>query len=114
MLTVFHNPHNSTSCDVLAMIEQKGMEPTVVDMTETPLSRHALVALLIALELSPRDVLDEAEPAYGELGLDDESLSDMALLDALEDHPALLETPIVLTDKGGLVCRPAEKVLELL
>lgn len=114
MATIFHNPACGTSRNVLAMIRQSGVEPEIIEYLKTPPTREQLVALLIAMEMSPRDLLRRKGTPYAELGLDDEILSDAQLLDAMLEHPILIERPIVVTEKGVLLCRPSERVLDLL
>ncbi|MDG3575355.1 arsenate reductase (glutaredoxin) [Rhizobium sp. YJ-22] len=114
MVTIFHNPACGTSRNVLAMIRQSGIEPEIIEYLKTPPTREQLVALLIAMEMSPRDLMRRKGTPYGELGLDDEILSDAQLLDAMLEHPILIERPIVVTEKGVLLCRPSERVLDLL
>lgn len=114
MVTIFHNPACGTSRNVLAMIRQSGVEPEIIEYLKTPPTREQLVALLIAMEMSPRDLMRRKGTPYGELGLDDEILSDAQLLDAMLEHPILIERPIVVTEKGVLLCRPSERVLDLL
>ena len=114
MATIFHNPACGTSRNVLAMIRQSGVEPEIIEYLQTPPTREQLVALLIAMEMSPRDLMRRKEAVYGELGLADESLSDAQLLDAMLAHPILIERPIVVTEKGVRLCRPSERVLDIL
>lgn len=114
MVTIFHNPACGTSRNVLAMIRQSGVEPEIIEYLKTPPTREQLVALLIAMDMSPRDLLRRKGTPYAELGLDDEILSDAQLLDAMLEHPILIERPIVVTEKGVLLCRPSERVLDLL
>lgn len=114
MITILHNPRCSTSRAVLAMIEAAGHQPRVIDYQKNPLSRKEHVALLVALELSPRDILRRKEAVYRELGLDDPGLSDQSILDAIETNPVLIERPIVISDKGARLCRPIERVIDLL
>ena len=114
MVTIFHNPACGTSRNVLAMIRQSGVEPEIIEYLKTPPTREQLVALLIAMEMSPRDLMRRKGTPYAELGLDDETLSDAQLLDAMLEHPILIERPIVVTEKGVLLCRPSERVLDLL
>ena len=114
MVTIFHNPACGTSRNVLAMIRQSGVEPEIIEYLKTPPTREQLVALLIAMEMSPRDLMRRKGTPYAELGLDDEALSDAQLLDAMLEHPILIERPIVVTEKGVRPCRPSEQVLDLL
>ncbi|PTM39392.1 arsenate reductase (glutaredoxin) [Bosea sp. 124] len=113
-ITVYHNPACGTSRNTLAMIRHSGEEPWVIEYLKTPPTRETLVALLAAMKLKPRDILREKGTPYAELGLDDLSLSDDALLDAMMAHPILINRPIVVTDKGVRLCRPSELVLDLL
>lgn len=114
MATIFHNPACGTSRNVLAMIRQSGVEPEIIEYLKTPPTREELVALLIAMDMSPRDLLRRKGTPYAELGLDDEGLSDAQLLDAMMAHPILIERPIVVTEKGVRLCRPSERVLDIL
>ncbi|MDA4544057.1 arsenate reductase (glutaredoxin), partial [Escherichia coli] len=90
-----HNPKCGTSRNTLALIRNAGIEPTVVLYVETPPSRATLKALFKKAGISVRDALREKGTPYQELGLDDTSLSDDALLDAIEQHPILLNRPFV-------------------
>jgi arsenate reductase len=113
-ITIFHNPDCGTSRNVLALIRNTGEEPTVVEYLKTPLSRERLVKLLEAMGIRPRQLLRQKGTPYFELGLDDESLPDAALLDAMLADPILINRPIVETDLGTRLCRPSEVVLEIL
>lgn len=113
-VTIYHNPACGTSRNALAMIRQSGEEPVVVEYLKTPPKRETLVDLIAAMKLTPRDVLRQKGTPYADLGLDDTSLSDEALLDAMMVHPILINRPIVITDKGVRLCRPSEAVLDLL
>lgn len=113
-VTIYHNPACGTSRNALAMIRQSGEEPVVVEYLKTPPKRETLVDLIAAMKLTPRDVLRQKGTPYADLGLDDTSLSDEALLDAMMVHPILTNRPIVITDKGVRLCRPSEAVLDLL
>lgn len=113
-VTIYHNPACGTSRNTLAMIRQSGEEPTIIEYLKTPPSRDTLVALLAAMALAPRDILREKGTPFAELGLGDPNLSDDALLDAMMAHPILINRPIVVTDKGVRLCRPSERVLDLL
>jgi arsenate reductase len=113
-VTIYHNPACGTSRNTLAMIRQSGEEPLIIEYLKTPPSRQALVGLMAAMQLGPRAILRERGKPYAELGLGDPSLSDDAILDAMMAHPILINRPIVVTDKGVRLCRPSERVLDLL
>ncbi len=113
-VTVFHNPSCGTSRNVLALIREAGFEPTVVDYQKYPYTREQLTGLLKAMGLRPRDALRTKGDLYVELGLADPALSDAQLLDAMVAHPVLVERPIVVSPKGTRLCRPKERVLDLL
>ena len=113
-ITIFHNPKCGTSRNVLALIRHAGLEPRVVEYMSTPPSRDEIRALATAAGQPLRALLREKESVFSELGLADPALSDDALLDAIEQHPVLLNRPIVVTPLGTALCRPSEAVLELL
>ena len=113
-VTIYHNPRCSTSRRVLATIREHGIEPIVVEYLKTPPDRAVLERILAATGLEPRGLMRRKEPVYAELGLADPGLGRAALLDALITHPVLIERPIVVTAKGTVVCRPPERVAEVL
>ncbi len=113
-ITIFHNPSCGTSRNVLALIRAAGIEPAVVEYLKTPYTREQLSGLLQAMDLRPREVLRTKGDLYTELGLADPALSDAQLLDAMLAHPVLVERPIVVSPKGTRLCRPKERVLDLL
>jgi len=113
-IVIYHNPACGTSRNTLAMIRNAGIEPHVVDYLKTPPSRALLVALIGRAGLRPRDLLREKGTPYTELGLDDASLSDDALVDAMMAHPILINRPLVVSPLGVKLCRPSEVVLDLL
>ncbi|WP_262504095.1 ArsC/Spx/MgsR family protein [Sphingosinithalassobacter sp. CS137] len=96
------------------MIRNAGIEPHVVEYLKTPPSRPMLVQLLERGGLTPRVLLREKGTPYADLGLGDESLSDEALIDAMMDHPVLINRPLVVTPLGVRLCRPSEAVLDIL
>lgn len=114
MTTIYHNPACGTSRNTLAMIRQSGEEPVVIEYLKTPPSRAQLTALAAAIGIPVRGLLREKGTPYAELGLDDPSLTDNQLLDAMLAHPILINRPIVITEKGARLCRPSEIVLEIL
>ena len=113
-ITIYHNPRCGTSRNTLAAIRDAGHEPRVVEYLATPPSREELQAMLTAAGLRPRDAIRSKENLYTELGLGDTGLSDAALLDAMLDHPVLIERPFVVTPQGVRLCRPFERVREIL
>lgn len=113
-VTIYHNPQCGTSRNTLAMIRQSGEEPQVIEYLKTPPSRETLIELLDMMGMKPRELLREKGTPYHELGLDDEKLSDEELLQAMMENPILINRPIVVTEKGVRLCRPSEKVLEIL
>ena len=113
-VTIYHNPACGTSRNTLAMIRQAGIEPTIVEYLQTPPSRSELADLIARAGLTPRDVVRKKGDLYSELGLDDPSLDDDALLDAMTAHPILIERPLVVSPLGVRLCRPSEQVLDLL
>lgn len=113
-VTVYHNSACGTSRGVLALLQERGITPRVIEYLKTPPSRDEIRALAASAGVSVRALLRENAAPYAEMGLANESLSDDALLDAIDQHPILLNRPIVVTPKGTALCRPKEKLLDLL
>jgi arsenate reductase len=113
-IIIYHNPDCGTSRNTLAMIRNAGLEPHVVEYLKTPPSRDVLVQLIGRMGISVRELLREKGTPYADLGLQDEALSDDALLDAMMEHPILINRPIVVSPIGVKLCRPSEVVLDLL
>ncbi len=111
---IYHNPECGTSRNALAMIRNAGIEPHVVEYLKTPPSRALLVQLIGRAGLSPRALLREKGTPYAALGLDDPGLTDDQLLDAMMEHPILINRPLVVTPLGVRLCRPSEAVLDML
>jgi arsenate reductase (glutaredoxin) len=111
---IYHNPACGTSRNALAMIRAAGIEPVVVEYLKTPPSRETLKSIVDATGRPVRELLREKGTPFAELGLDDPKWSDEDLIGFVGQHPILLNRPIVVTDKGAALCRPSEKVLELL
>lgn len=111
---IYHNPECGTSRNALAMIRNAGIEPHVIEYLKTPPVRALLVDLIARAGLAPRALLREKGTPYAELGLDDPALSDDALVDAMMAHPILINRPLVVSPIGVALCRPSERVLELL
>ena len=113
-VTIYHNPACGTSRNTLALIRNSGVEPEIVEYLKTPPSRDRLADLIRRMGVPVRSVLREKGTPYAELGLDDPSLSDDRLLDAMIAHPILINRPIVETPLGVRLCRPSEAVLDIL
>lgn len=113
-VTIFHNPACGTSRNTLALILATGVEPEVIHYLETPPSREELVSLLQRMGISPRDLLREKGTPYAELNLGDSSLTDDQIIDAMMEHPILINRPIVAGPRGVKLCRPSEEVLSVL
>lgn len=111
---IYHNPDCGTSRNTLALIRNTAVEPHVIEYLKTPPSRVMLTWLLERASLSVRQVLREKGTPFHALGLGDTSLSDDALLDAIEAHPILINRPLVVTSIGVKLCRPSEAVLDIL
>jgi arsenate reductase len=112
--TIFHNSRCGTSRNTLALLREHGIEPQVVDYLSTPPTRDELRDLIARAGLSVREAMRAKESLYTELGLDDASLTDDALLDAMLAHPILINRPFVVTPKGVRLCRPSELVNEII
>ena len=111
---IYHNPTCGTSRNTLGLIRNAGIEPHVIEYLKCPPSRALLAQLLARAGLTPRQALRQKGTPYAELKLDDPSLSDDALLDAMIAHPILIQRPLVVTPNGVRLCRPSEQVLDLL
>jgi arsenate reductase len=112
--TIYHNPKCSTSRNVLAALRDAGHEPRVIEYLKTPPSKNELKRLIKRMDAKVSDVVRWKEPIARELGLDKDESSDEALLDAMMEHPILINRPIVVTDDAVKLCRPWETVKELL
>jgi arsenate reductase (glutaredoxin) len=113
-VTIYHNPDCGTSRNTLAMIRASGDDPVVIEYLKTPPSRKRLLELIEAMGISARGLLREKGTPYAELGLADSKWSDAQLIDFMLAHPILINRPIVETVKGTRLCRPSEKVLDIL
>jgi arsenate reductase len=113
-VTIFHNPRCSKSRETLALLTDKGIEPTIVEYLKNVPSKDELKAVISALQISPRDLLRKKEAEYKTSGADDLSLSDEAIIDIMLANPKLIERPIVVTGNKARIGRPPESVLEIL
>ena len=113
-ITIYHNPACGTSRNTLALIRAGGVEPTIIEYLRTPPSRERLLELIAAMKIPVRELLRQKGTRYEELGLGDPKWTDGELIDFMLAHPSLINRPIVETPRGTLLCRPPEKVLDLL
>lgn len=113
-VTIYHNPACSTSRNTLAVIRNAGIEPTIIEYLKVPPSRETLTRLLATMGIPPRSLLRTKEAIYAQLNLGDEHWSDAELIDFMLAHPILMNRPIVVTPLGAALCRPPERVQELL
>ena len=113
-VTIFHNPACGTSRNVVAMVEAAGYRPDVVEYLQAGWTPDQLGALFAEAGITPREALREKEAVAAELGLQAPDASDAAILAAMVEHPVLVNRPIVCTPKGAAMCRPSERVFDLL
>lgn len=113
-VTIYHNPRCSKSRQTLALLQEQGIEPTVVHYLETPPDAETLQRLLQGLGLQPRELMRRKEAAYSELNLADPELGDDELIAAMISNPILIERPIVANGERCAIGRPPESVLEIL
>ena len=113
MTDIYHNPRCSKSRQTLALLEDKGITPTIVDYLNTPPTVETLRQVLKQLGLTPRELLRKGEVVYKELGIKDTTLSDEDLIKAMAEHPKLIERPIVIHNGQAKLGRPPEAVLTL-
>lgn len=113
-ITIFHNPRCSKSRQTLGLIEDKGLQPTIVEYLKDAPTKATLKTLLKELGLKPRDLMRKKEAVYKDLGLNDDNKTDDELIEAMVSNPILIERPIVMTSKGVRLGRPPESVLDIL
>ena len=113
-IVIYHNPDCGTSRNVLALIRNSGVQPHVIEYLKTPPARPLLVEIIDRAGMSPRELLREKGTPYADLNLGDPSLPDEALVDAMIEHPVLINRPLVVTPLGVRLCRPSEAVLDIL
>ena len=110
--SIYHNPRCSTSRKTLELLRDNGVEPVIIEYLKTPPSRAQLVEMIRAAGIPVRDAVRSREPLYAELGL--ANASDDELLDAMAEHPILIQRPFVVTSKGTRLARPLDAVHEIL
>jgi len=113
-ITIYHNPDCGTSRNTLALIRNSGVEPLVIEYLKTPPSRDELKVLLLRLGMTVRELLRRKGTPYEALDLGNPKWSDEQLLDFIGQHPVLIQRPIVVTPLGVRLCRPSERVLDIL
>lgn len=113
-ISIFHNPRCSKSRGALELLEERGIQPEIIRYLETPPSDAELKALLVKLGIGARQLLRTGEDEYKELDLANPALTDDQLIDAMTQHPRLIERPIVIVGSKAVIGRPPEKVLEIL
>ncbi|PYG50087.1 arsenate reductase [Pantoea sp. AG1095] len=115
MVSIYHNPRCSKSRETLALLQERGIKPDVVLYLETPPDVPTLKRLLKQLGMhSARELMRRKEDLYQELALADSALSEAQLLQAMVDHPKLIERPIVIKGEKARIGRPPEAVLEII
>ncbi|WP_305461741.1 arsenate reductase (glutaredoxin) [Photobacterium leiognathi] len=114
MVVIHHNPECGTSRNVLQIIQDAGYEPVVIEYIQEGWTKPQLQALFAAANLTPHTALRTSKSPAKELGLLDESVPDEVILEAMLEHPVLVNRPIVCTAKGVKLCRPSEAVLDVL
>lgn len=113
-VTIYHNPACGTSRNTLSVIRAAGDEPVIVEYLKAGLDAARITALLVKLDLRPRDILRRTGTPYDELGLDAAHWTDQQLIDFMVAHPILIQRPIVVTPMGARLCRPVELVHDIL
>jgi arsenate reductase len=113
-VTIYHNPDCGTSRNVLALIRNAGVEPTIIEYLRAPPDRATLESLLARMGLRPRELLRRKDTPFEELDLGAEHWTDAQLIEQMLRHPLLINRPIVVTAWGVKLCRPSETVLEIL
>jgi len=113
-ITIYHNPACGTSRNTLEMIRNSGTEPTIIYYLDTPPTRDKLISLISEMGITVRALLRTNVEPYEQLGLDEEAFSDEQLIGFMLQHPILINRPIIVTPLGTRLCRPSEKVLDIL
>lgn len=114
ILTIYHNPECTTSQNVLKEIQAAGYEPRIVEYLKSPPTREELKSIAARMDLTIRDLARKTEPLFGELRLDERDVGEDEILDAMIEHPVLINRPIVTTQNAAKLCRPSRMVREFL
>jgi arsenate reductase len=110
---IYHNPRCSKSRQTLALLSENEMDVEIIEYLKTPPSRKELSDIIKMLGIKPRDLLRKGEKEYKEAGLGNMDLSDKQIIDAMLEHPRLIERPIVIKDGQARIGRPPELILEI-
>jgi len=113
-VTIYHNPRCSKSRATLALLEEKGVEPEIIEYLQTPPSKDEMIRILDGLGMEPRNLMRRKEEPYKALGLSDAEKNRDMLIDAMLDNPILIERPVVVNGGRYALGRPPENVLEIL
>ena len=113
-VTIWHNPKCATSRKVLALIRARGLAPIVVEYLKNPPSAAEIRAVLKDMGIAPRGLLRRRGTPYDELGLDSPKWANSDLIAAMARHPILIERPVVRTRKGTRLCRPPDRLKDIL
>ena len=112
-ITIYHNPKCGTSRNVLQGLRDGGVEPTIIEYLKNPPDRATLEGLIKAMGVPVREVVRSKEALFQELGLDADGVTDAQLIDAMLEHPVLINRPIVVAPKGTRLVRPSERLAEI-
>lgn len=113
-IIIYHNPRCSKSRQTLQLLQDKGLNPTVIEYLKTPPSEKDIIDIVNKMGVTPLEIIRTKEEAFKELGLNDNAVTDDALIRAMADTPQLIERPIVVKGEKAAIGRPPEKVLEIL
>lgn len=113
-IKIYHNPRCGTSRNTLALIKNSGENPEVIEYLNDPPNKETLKQLIQQIGKGVRAVIRSKEPVYSTLNMEDNNLSDDALIDLMLAHPILINRPIVVSPMGTKLCRPSEEVLDIL
>ena len=113
-LVMYHNPSCSKSRETLEILQQNQQDPEIIEYLDSPPSRQELERIVKLLGISPRELLRTGEPAYQDAKLDDETIADAEILDAICQFPILLQRPIIISGNKAVIGRPPVKVLDLI
>ncbi len=113
-ITIYHNPRCSKSRQTLQLLQNKGIEPTIIEYLKTPPDAETLDTILTMLDMQPRELMRKQEAEYKEQGLNDDSLSRDQLIQAMTEYPKIIERPIVVSNDRAAIGRPPENVEKIL